>query len=112
MGLNVEARLYRLVIALSLLAAIGFGIPAVAAALDQANYHKLVLSVYDQQHEECVNKNLCNGSRWKYYENRPPYWARADNEAAARFSFYLGGAIVIPAGLFLLFFGGRWIMTG
>ncbi len=120
----MEARLFRLTIALSLLAFIGFGVPAVGAILDASGWHDLVVRTLDKQTKF---KEKCYASRDSEFRYTDPSCTKKEFEAAEslvhtyveyrgkaqdKSRVFAPAALGIPGGLFLLFFGGRWILTG
>lgn len=120
--IDVEARLYRLAISLSILAAIGFGLAAIASHNRMNGYQQIMLLDGDMLktmqkycQEEMKDQELkfdCYTKADKVHIDSLTRDARSRNEAATRRDDFVAAAIGVPAGLFLLFFAGRWIITG
>lgn len=120
----MEAKLFRLTIALSLLALIGFGLPGLNASRSASWWHERVVRM-DQDFQ--TFKNKCTASADSNFRYTDPkctqkefdagetllnqYW-QYRREADDQEDLFLTLALGTPAGLFLLFFGGRWILTG
>jgi hypothetical protein len=117
----MEARLYRLTIALSLLAAIGFGFDA-ALAYDnekKATQHaEMWIDIWTKVQQKCVTQweQKCTNEEREAKEKALLEEARKARivvrDESSRLDRSALAAVGIPAGLFLLFFGGRWILTG
>ena len=110
----MEARLYRLTIALSLLAVLGFGIAGTNAYLDQKFWHADVLTWLDRQekHRDGCRIKPSKDCNPQYFEDMAVESSKLRSKASLQMRAYTYSAIGIPASLFLLFFGGRWITTG
>jgi len=113
----MEPKIFRLTIALSILAFVGFGIPAVDAINSRIEYHELVLRALEDQREhrdDCRSnpRSNCDSEMYRVHESIVNRFVKYRNEAHEREEFFVTAAIGIPAGLFLLFFGGRWVLTG
>lgn len=106
----MEAKIYRLIIALSVIAAIGFGIAGALAMDTSRRAHKNVKE-YLKLEKGCWGKPAAQCNRQVYFELAESE-ARRGGEARAEGHAFLGAAAGIPASLFLLFFVGRWILTG
>lgn len=120
----MEAKLFRLTIALSLLALIGFGIPGISASRSSSSWHELIVRL---NQDLLTFKNKCAASVDSNFRYTDPkctqqefdagesllnqYW-QYRREADDQEDLFLTLALGTPAGLFLLFFGGRWILTG
>lgn len=110
----VEAKLLRLTIFLSLLAFFGFGIPMFSADSTANFYHSQVLDLMNLRDKNIIECQAgtrpdCDIKAWdplirEQVENR----SRADMHVKELRNAALG----IPFCLFLLFFGGRWVLTG
>ncbi len=120
----MEAKLFRLTIALSLLAFIGFGIPAISAIIESSKWHDLVLEASENQrkfrdkcaasvsHDYRYTDPSCTEESFKNSESSVNRFVKGRNAASNDAAFFTPAALGIPACLFLLFFGGRWIITG
>jgi hypothetical protein len=117
----MEARLYRLTIALSLLAAIGFGIDAGIAYDSQrraTEAAEMWVGLWKKTKENCVTQWMqkCTNEEREASEkaklDEQTKWRWVVKEESSRMNRSTLAALGIPAGLFLLFFGGRWILTG
>lgn len=120
----MEAKLFRLTIALSLLALIGFGLPGLNASRSASSWHELVVRL-DQDLQTFKNKCAASvDSNFRYTDPKCTqkefdagesllnhYW-QYRREADETADLFVPLALGTPAGLFLLFFGGRWILTG
>jgi hypothetical protein len=109
----LEAKLYRLTIALSLLAFIGFGIPAAVQFEHSYSYGLLLKTDWELEQariQKCKQapEDCDHGSFDPFIKE----WAIKRERAGQMSSTYLACAIFIPLGLFGLFFGSRWVRTG
>ena len=120
----MEARLFRLTIALSFLAFVGFGIPAVSSVRQSSDWHALVVDALNNQQkfrEKCLasvtidfryTDPSCTKEGFEAAESLVNSFVKDRNKAQEEAGFFVPAALGIPAGLFLLFFSGRWILTG
>ncbi len=110
----VEAKLFRLTIFLSLLAFFGFGIPVFSAVSTGDFYHSQVLA-FTNLKETNINqcragtRTDCDIKAWDpLIQEQIQNLVRTEKQGRE----LLTAALAIPFGLFLLFFGGRWVLTG
>lgn len=120
----MEAKLFRLTIVLSLLAFIGFGIPAIRYIIESSEWHGLVLSTIENRQkfrDKCAaslspefryTDQSCTEESFKHHDSTVSGFVKSRSIASDNAGFFAPAALGIPAGLFLLFFGGRWISTG
>ncbi|MFM7001155.1 MAG: hypothetical protein ACKOXU_08855 [Limnohabitans sp.] len=114
MSTNLEARLYRLTIALSLVFAIGFGLLCISSVMENNSRIELISQLYKIRsgfQQNCFNnKEDCEKTHSLDAEIREYVIEKAQTEQLG--ATYLWSAIGIPFFLFLLFFGGRWVLIG
>ena len=107
---RVEARLYRLTVALSMLAVIGFGLAGSMAYLNERGMQRVFQNAQEGQKQCWTEKVRCD--MLQTYETLMMMSARARNDGETRKQMFIAAAVAMPAGLFLLFFAGCWIVNG
>lgn len=114
MSTNLEARLYRLTIVLSLVFSFGFGLLFVGTEMENNSRIELITRLYKIQdgfrHNCFNNKEECDKTLSLDAEIREHVVKKEQTLQLG--ATYLRSAIGIPPLLFLLFFGGRWVLTG
>jgi hypothetical protein len=119
--IDLEAKLYRLTILVSIFLAIGFGIAGISSNSKADSFHQMLSvdkTMYELGQKTCqglsdqVLKDECLDKGENNYMDSMVLHANSREEATRRGDNFISAAVCIPLGLFILFFSARWIIIG
>jgi hypothetical protein len=93
-----------------MLAVIGFGLAGGIAYLDERGMQRVFQNAQEGQRQCWTEKVRCD--MLQNYETLMMMSAQARHDDETRKQMFITAAVAMPAGLFLLFFAGRWIVNG
>lgn len=111
---DTETKIFRLFIAISVVVVVVFGYLFFEHQHQARINHELVVKISSDNRDrfyKCVNSPPpCDGS--PYFEGVADQAAQRSGVEADKAKFFLSICVGVPSCLFLLFFGGRWVLTG
>ena len=117
----MESRLFRLVILVAVMSALGFGAHAAYSAHQAKSAEKFTATLFQSWKEwglKCHDNALPDYQRESACSNAKQTSEFLDNanqekfEYRARYSFSLKAAFLVPLLAIFLFYSGRWVING